>query len=127
MEVSFAMDLHARLAKLDPTRITFITDHLRKLFNSKHKETDIRALISFFSNPNNKPQIKHAHNLEDILMSHPQTHPILPFTEQCPVCNITLNSDNTRTKEVSVYTDSGQVLPGEITDLNIYIDSKSGI
>ncbi|CAF1503676.1 unnamed protein product, partial [Adineta steineri] len=112
MEVSFVMDLHARLAKLDPTRITFITDHLRKLFNSQHKESDVRALISFFSNPNNKPQIKHAHNLEDILMSHPQTHPILPFTEQCPVCNITLNSDNTRTKEVSIYTDSGQVLPG---------------
>ncbi|CAF1513157.1 unnamed protein product, partial [Adineta steineri] len=112
MEVSFVMDLHTRLAKLDPTRITFITDHLRKLFNSQHKESDVRALISFFSNPNNKPQIKHAHNLEDILMSHPQTHPILPFTEQCPVCNITLNSDNTRTKEVSIYTDCGQVLPG---------------
>lgn len=124
-EVSFIMDLHSRLSKFDPTRITFITNHLRQLFNSQHKESDVRALISFFSNPNNKPQIKHAYNLDDILISHSQAHPILPFTEQCPICNITLNNDHAHTKEVSIYIDGGQVLSGEITDLNMYIDLKS--
>lgn len=119
-EISFVMDLHSRLAKFDSNRTTFITNHLRQYFNSQHKESDVRALVDFFSNPNNKPQLKHAYNLDEILMSCSQTHPILPFTEQCPVCNITLNSDNARTKEVSIYTDNGQVLPGETQHINVY-------
>jgi len=112
-EISFVLDLDSRLAKLEPTRITFITKNLRQLFSSQQQESDVRALISFFSNPNNKPQIRHTHNLDNLLISYPLAHPILPFTEQCPICNTILNSDNAHTKQVSIYTNNGQVLPGE--------------
>jgi hypothetical protein len=118
-EISFVLDMDSRLAKFDPTRINFITKHLRQLFNSQHDESDVRALISFFSNPDNKPKIKHVHNLDTILLSHAQAHSLSPFTEQCPVCNMTLTSENAHTKEISIYTSSGQVLPGENTDFYI--------
>jgi hypothetical protein len=112
-EVSFVLDLNGRVARLEPKRISFITNHLRQLFNSQHQESDVRALISFFSNPNNTLQIKHSHDLDKIMIPHAQAHPIIPFIEQCPVCNYTLNSDNAHTKEVSIFKSSGQVVPGE--------------
>ena len=122
-EVSFILDLNARLYKLDPARITFITKRLRQLFDSQHEESDVRALISYFSNIDNKPQITHAHNLHQILMSCAQTHPIQPFIKQCPVCNRTLNSGDAKRKDVSIYTNTGEVLPGEKNRVSIILRS----
>ncbi|CAF3275416.1 unnamed protein product [Rotaria socialis] len=112
-EISFILDLNVRLSKLDPTRINFITENLRQIFNTQHNESDVRALISFFSNPHNTPQIKPTFNLDSILLSHAQAHPIEPFTEQCPLCNCTLNSDHVYKKNVFIYKNNGQVIKGE--------------
>ncbi|CAF3967308.1 unnamed protein product, partial [Rotaria sordida] len=47
-----------------------------------------------------------------MLLSHAQVHPREPFTQQCPMCNCILNGGNAHTKEVSIYTNNGQVLQG---------------
>ncbi|CAM4844762.1 unnamed protein product [Rotaria magnacalcarata] len=113
-EISFILDLNVRLSKLDPTRINFITENLRQIFNTQHNESDVRALISFFSNPHNTPQIKPTFNLDSILLSHAQAHPIEPFTEQCPLCNCPLNSDHVYKKNVFIYKNNGQVIKGVV-------------
>lgn len=112
-EISFILDLNCRLSKFEPTRITFISDHLQQLFKSQHKESDIRALISYFSNPFNTAQITHSHNLNSLLFSHSRAHPLEPFTNQCPICHRSLTSDNAHTKTILIYTNNGQVLPGQ--------------
>lgn len=113
-EISFVMDLHYRLSKIDPNRNKFITDRLQQVFNSHQQESDVRALISFFSNQNNKPQIKHIVNLDELLSNYAQANPISPFTEQCPVCRNILNSDYVSMKNVTIYKDNGQVVSGMI-------------
>ncbi|CAF3787238.1 unnamed protein product, partial [Rotaria magnacalcarata] len=113
-EISFILDLNVRLSKLDPTRINFITENLRQIFNTQHNESDVRALISFFSNPHNTPQIKPTFNLDSILLSHAQAHPIEPFTEQCPLCNCPLNSDHVYKKNVFIYKNNRQVIKGVV-------------
>lgn len=112
-EISFILDLNSRLSKLEPTRITFISDHLQQLFKSQHKESDIRALLSFFSNPSNSVQITHNHDLRNLLLPHSQAHPLEPFTKQCPICHRSLTSENAHKKQVLIYTNNGQVLPGQ--------------
>lgn len=115
-EISSVLDLNSRLSKFDPTRITFITKNLGELFNTEHNESDVRALISFFSNPNNTPQIKCTYSLDTMLLKYAKVHPIEPFTEQCPVCDCILNNNNAHTKEVFIYKNNAQVLKGEYFD-----------
>ncbi|CAM4946939.1 unnamed protein product [Rotaria socialis] len=99
--------------KIDLNRCTAEENNREKLnqLGEIVGESEVRALISFFSNPFNMPQIQHTHNLHNILLPHARAHPLEPFTGQCPICDSILTSDNARTKQVSIYTNNGQVLP----------------
>ena len=113
-ELAFVLELRKSWSPYDRNRCDTIAHLVRQTFNSHHTAHDVRAVIDFF---NIKQSLELTHNqpLNIILSEQNATIHMNPCISICPLCQHQLNSNNAKSKCISIHCLTGEIQKGIVS------------